>query len=169
MSDYTADIQVGQNIFNQASEIYKKIRNTFRFMEGNLFDFQSSDEVPFAEMKPLDRWILGRWTDMKRKLSSAFDNYEFYSFVSIFHSFCVKELSSTYLDAIKSRLYLKKPDSEERRSAQTALKIMATEFPVLIAPILTFTAEEMWQALLSRAWLRKSPYTSRTGPILLSL
>jgi len=87
MSDYTADIQVGQNIFNQASEIYKKIRNTFRFMEGNLFDFQSSDEVPFAEMKPLDRWILGRWTDMKRKLSSAFDNYEFYSFVSIFHSF----------------------------------------------------------------------------------
>lgn len=161
MSDYTADIQVGQNIFNQASEIYKKIRNTFRFMEGNLFDFQSSDEVPFAEMKPLDRWILGRWTDMKRKLSSAFDNYEFYSFVSIFHSFCVKELSSTYLDAIKSRLYLKKPDSEERRSAQTALKIMATEFPVLIAPILTFTAEEMWQALLSRGLVtEKSVYFS---------
>lgn len=87
---------------------------------------------------------------MKRRLSSAFDDYEFYGFVSVFHSFCVKELSSIYLDAIKSRLYLRKPDDQERRSAQTALKIMATEFPVLIAPMLTFTAEEMWQALVSR-------------------
>jgi len=81
----------------------------------------------------------------------------------------VKELSSTYLDAIKSRLYLKKPDSEERRSAQTALKIMATEFPVLIAPILTFTAEEMWQALLSRGLVTEKSVYFSTGPILLSL
>jgi isoleucyl-tRNA synthetase len=149
MSDFTADIQVGQNILNQASEIYKKIRNTFRFMEGNLFDFKDVDAVPFDEMKAIDRWILARWSEMKKRLSASFDAYEFYSFVSIFHSFCVKELSSIYLDAIKSRLYMRKPGHKDRRSAQTALAIMAKEFPILIAPILTFTAEEMWQALRS--------------------
>ncbi|NPV88600.1 isoleucine--tRNA ligase [Coprothermobacteraceae bacterium] len=150
MTDYTADVQMGKKLLGQASEVYRKIRNTFRFMEGNLYDFRVNDALFYEYMRPLDRWILHQWDRMKLRLTQAFQRYEFFSFVGLFHSFCVKELSSIYLDSIKARLYLKKPNSKARRSAQTALFLMAQEFPVLIAPILTFTAEEMWQTLAQR-------------------
>ncbi len=147
MLDYTADIMFGDTVIKGAIDAYRKLRNTFRFMEGNLYDFSLDKLVPWDQMLPLDRWIVWKFADVYQWILQAYDEYDYHSVHGRLLPFVSRTLSAVYLDAVKSRLYLKPTDSKERRSAQTALYLMAAPFVQLLAPILTFTAEDMWEAL----------------------
>jgi len=147
MLDYTADIMFGDTVVKGAIDAYRKLRNTFRFMEGNLYDFSLEKVVPWEKMLPLDRWIVWRFADIYNWILNAYDKYDYHSVHGRLLPFVSRILSAVYLDAVKSRLYLKPADSIERRSAQTAIYLMAVPFVQMLAPILTFTAEDMWDAL----------------------
>ena len=146
--NYREDIRVSNEILKRLTESYKKIRNTLRYLLGNLHDFDcKEDQVPVNEMLELDRYILHRFNILREKILTAYENYEFHVFYHSFSNFCIIELSAFYLDIIKDRLYTYPAKSRERRSAQTALHILLMGMVRLIAPILSFTAEEVWNHL----------------------
>ena len=146
--NYREDIRVSNEILKRLTESYKKIRNTLRYLLGNLHDFDcKEDQVPVNEMLELDRYILHRFNILREKILTAYDNYEFHVFYHSFSNFCIIELSAFYLDIIKDRLYTYPAKSRERRSGQTALHILLMGMVRLIAPILSFTAEEVWNHL----------------------
>ncbi|MBT5262009.1 MAG: isoleucine--tRNA ligase [Nitrospina sp.] len=146
--NYREDIRVSNEILKRLTESYRKIRNTLRYLLGNLHDFDyKEDQVPVDEMLELDRYILHRFNILREKILTAYENYEFHVFYHSFSNFCIIELSAFYLDIIKDRLYTTPANSRERRSGQTALHILLMGMVRLIAPILSFTAEEVWNHL----------------------
>ena len=146
--NYREDIRVSNEILKRLTESYRKIRNTLRYLLGNLHDFDCrEDQVPVNEMLELDRYILHRFNILREKILTAYENYEFHVFYHSFSNFCIVELSAFYLDILKDRLYTYPAKSRERRSGQTALHILLMGMVRLIAPILSFTAEEVWHHL----------------------
>jgi isoleucyl-tRNA synthetase len=146
--DYREDQPLSPEIIARTSDAYRKIRNTARYCLSNLFDFDPGENlVPDGELLPLDRWALSRIEELCRKVRAAFERYEFHSAVHALHHYCVVEMSSFYLDVLKDRLYASAPDSALRRSAQTVLYRAARVVACLAAPIISFTAEEIYEAL----------------------
>ncbi|MBI4764252.1 MAG: isoleucine--tRNA ligase [Deltaproteobacteria bacterium] len=146
--DYRDDVRVSQNILQQLTEAYRRIRNTCRFLLGNISDFRSDqDQVPIKEMEELDRWALLQLQKVISRVRRAYEQYDFHVVYHTLYQFCTNELSAFYLDILKDRLYTSAPKSWERRSAQTALLIILKALVRLMAPILSFTAEEVWACL----------------------
>ncbi|MFZ5565229.1 MAG: isoleucine--tRNA ligase, partial [Thermodesulfobacteriota bacterium] len=147
-SDYKEDIRISDNIVNQLSEAYKKIRNTCRFMLANLYDFSpGKDGVKYNDMPEIDRFALYTFGKLAERLRAAYDTYEFHSVYHRLYNYCTLDLSAFYLDIIKDRLYTSQAASPERRSAQTVMHTLVSGIARLMAPILPFTAEEVWKFL----------------------
>ncbi len=145
--DYRNDIKISQEILKQLTDGYRRIRNTFRFMLGNLFDFTASAHaLPVEQMEEIDRFILHRLSQISARVLNAFDSYDFHVVYHTIHTFCAVDLSAFYLDVLKDRLYVSHPDDRKRRSSQTALFHLVNVLVRLLAPILSFTAEEIWNA-----------------------
>jgi len=144
--DYQYDIRTSEQLINQLQDAYRKIRNTFRFLLGNLADFDPAvHSVPVADMQPVDRWILARCAEVVRDVTAAFENFEFHRMYQLVHGFCNNELSSIYLDVQKDRMYCESPNSPLRRSGQTAMYLVAHRLVRLLAPVLVHTADEIWE------------------------
>ncbi|MCQ2427869.1 MAG: isoleucine--tRNA ligase [Clostridia bacterium] len=147
-SDYTVDVRCSDNIFKQLSEAYRKIRNTARIMLANLQGFDPDrDAVPVSEMLDIDRWALARLNALTSVCRDGYDRYEFHTVYHAINNFCTIDMSKLYIDITKDRVYVEKADSKERRSAQTALWIIIDSMTRLVAPLLAFTGEEIWQAM----------------------
>jgi isoleucyl-tRNA synthetase len=143
--DYSDDIRISEVILARLSEAYRRIRNTCRFLLGNLYDFNpQKDRVPDAELLEVDRWILLRLQKLISRLREAYANFEFHVVFHSLHNFCAIDLSALYLDILKDRLYTSPPFSPERRAAQTALFKILDGLVRLMATILSYTAEEVW-------------------------
>ena len=147
-SDYQVDVRVSDNIFKQLSETYRKIRNTARISMANLGDFNpDTDMVALENMLDIDRWALSRLEALIAEVRKAYDNYSFHLVYHAINNFCTVDMSKLYIDITKDRVYVENPKSEARRSAQTALYYVISALVKMIAPILSFTAEEIWQAM----------------------
>lgn len=158
-SDYKADIRISKEILKQLSEVYRKIRNTIRYILGNTNDFNyETDKVEFKDMLELDRWALMHMQLLKKEVSAAYESYYFHVLYHAIHNFCSIEMSSYYLDILKDRLYAYKADSFERRSAQTAMYEIMLDLVVMIAPVLSFTMEEVWQFMKKPASMPESVF-----------
>lgn len=158
-SDYKADIRISKEILKQLSEVYRKIRNTIRYILGNTNDFNyETDKVEFKDMLELDRWALMHMQLLKKEVSAAYESYDFHVLYHAIHNFCSVEMSSYYLDILKDRLYAYKADSFERRSAQTAMYEIMLDMVVMIAPVLSFTMEEVWQFMKKPASMPESVF-----------
>jgi len=145
--DYRNDIKISQDILKQLTDGYRRIRNTFRFMIGNLFDFQfKKNALDLSEMEEIDRFILHRLSRISERILTAYETYDFHVVYHTIHAFCAVDLSAFYLDVLKDRLYISHPDSKKRRSSQTALYHLINVLARLLAPILSFTSEEIWKA-----------------------
>ena len=145
-SDYHADIRISKDILKQLSEAYRKIRNTARYILGNLDGFNpDTDRVSSDELQELDRWAYTRLDALNRKVREGYDALDYHVAFHAIHNFCVLDMSNFYLDVIKDRLYCEAPDGVLRRSAQTAMYDILSALTRLVAPILVFTAEEIWQ------------------------
>ena len=150
-ADYHADVRCSDKIFKQLSQNYLKFRNTARYCLGNLDGFDPNELVAPADMLELDRWAIGRLNVLIEKCFQAYDDYEFSAITHAVNDFCVVEMSNFYLDIIKDRLYCESRDGLPRRSAQTALYLILDALTKLMAPILCFTCDEIWQAMPHRA------------------
>ncbi|MBW1989559.1 MAG: class I tRNA ligase family protein, partial [Deltaproteobacteria bacterium] len=151
-TDYRDDIRISENILKQLTDAYRRIRNTARFILGNLGDFDpAKDAVDYADMTELDRYALHRLQDLVSRCRAAYDAYEFHVIYHAVHNFCAVDLSAFYLDILKDRLYVLPADSAVRRSAQTALYEIIQALVRLLAPILAFTCEEIWRHIPSAA------------------
>ncbi|MGO5050242.1 isoleucine--tRNA ligase [Dysosmobacter sp. Sow4_B12] len=150
-ADYHADMRCSDAIFKQLSQNYLKFRNTARYCLGNLDGFDADRLTPACEMEELDRWAVTRLNDLIDKCFKAYDDYEFNAVTHAVNDFCVVELSNFYLDIIKDRLYCEEKDGALRRSAQTALFLILDTMTKIMAPILAFTCDEIWQAMPHRA------------------
>jgi isoleucyl-tRNA synthetase len=147
-TDYRNDVRISKTIMRALSETYRRIRNTARFLLGNLHGFDpGKHSVPRKKMLPMDRWILSRLNHVIERSVDGFENYEYHLPTYAIHSFCVTELSSFYLDVSKDRLYVEAADSLARRSAQTAMWEVLSAVTRMLATILSFTAEEIWQEM----------------------
>ena len=147
-SDYHADIRISPEILKQLSDAYRKIRNTARYMLGNLSDFNpDTDSVEVSEMLSIDKWALNRLDRLMVKVREGYESFEFHQAYHAIHNFCVVDMSNFYLDVIKDRLYTEKKDSAARRAAQTAMYIILDAMTRLVAPILAFTSDEIWQSM----------------------
>ena len=147
-SDYRVDVRVSDNIFKQLSETYRKIRNTSRIILANLNDFDpDKDMLDVSELYEIDKWALSRLNDLAATIRKAYDTYEFHLVYHGVNNFCTNDLSKLYIDITKDRVYVEKKDSRARRSAQTAMYLILSGMTRLIAPMLSFTAEEIWQAM----------------------
>ncbi|KAF3889618.1 MULTISPECIES: isoleucine--tRNA ligase [Nostocales] len=154
--DYSADVRLGNNIIKQLADIRNKIRNTARFLLGNLHDFDpEKDAVPLEELPSLDRYMLHRMTEVFQEVTEAFDSFQFFRFFQTVQNFCVVDLSNFYLDVAKDRLYISAPNAFRRRSCQTVLRIALENLARAIAPVLCHMAEDIWQFLPY-----KTPYKS---------
>ena len=146
--DFREDVAASENLMQRVGDNYRKLRNTLRFLLGNLHDFvPAADAMAFAEMEPLDQYILARTAELDAKIRKAYDDFEFHRAYHALNEFVNTDLSALYLDVLKDRLYTFAPKARERRSAQTALWRIAEALTRLIAPILSFTAEEVWALL----------------------
>jgi len=146
--EYQADVKMSERVMTQLSEAYRKIRNTFRFALGNLSDFDPSrDALANEQLDEIDRWMLERTADIVKRCREWYAAYEFHRVYHAIHDYCVVDLSAFYYDVLKDRLYTKSPNSRSRRSAQTAVWKITSALVRLAAPILVFTAEELWKYL----------------------
>lgn len=144
--DYQADVRVSDDILKQVAEVYRKIRNTFRFMLGNLHDFDpSSDAVAFEDMSELDQFMMIKLNNLVADVRKAYDEYQFGSVYNKVHNFCTIELSSFYMDIAKDTLYIQHADHPERRGIQTVMYEALKALTQLMAPILSHTADEVWE------------------------
>ncbi len=147
-SDFKSDIRISDDMLKQLSEGYRKIRNTARYILGNLSDFDpNTDMVEYKDMLELDRWALMRLNDVVKKSIAAYDAYEYYVLYHAVHNFCVVDMSSFYLDIIKDRLYTEEAGGLKRRSAQSAMYRILDTLARLLAPVLAYTTEEIWSYL----------------------
>ncbi len=146
--DYTADVRMSERVMTQLAEAYRKIRNTFRFALGNLADFDPArDVLPDEQLEEMDRWMLERTAGLVRQCRGWYDAFEFHRVFHAMHDFAVVDLSAFYFDILKDRLYTFAARSAARRSAQTAIYRITSALVRLVAPILVFTAEEVWKHL----------------------
>jgi isoleucyl-tRNA synthetase len=146
--EYQADVKMSERVMTQLSEAYRKIRNTFRFALGNLSDFNPSrDALANEQLDEMDRWMLERTAELVKRCREWYAAYEFHRVYHAIHDYCVVDLSAFYYDVLKDRLYTKSPNSRSRRSAQTAVWKITSALVRLAAPILVFTAEELWKYL----------------------
>jgi len=145
-SDYNLDIRISKEMLKRLSEAYRKIRNTARFILSNLYDFNpDTDKAPYEDLKRIDKWILFRLEETRRLVSDAYEKFEFYKAYKMIYDFCNEDLSMYYLDMVKGRLYTFAAGSVERRAAQTAMYEALSVLVRLMAPVLVFSAEEIWQ------------------------
>ncbi len=145
-ADYTQDMRISKDILKQLSQAYLKIRNTARYMLGNLSGFNpDTDQVDYAALAPLDQWALARYNELIRTVRAAYDRYEFHGVYRAIYNFCVVDMSNFYLDIIKDRLYC--GDDADRAAAQTALYQILDGMTRMLAPMLAFTSEEIWAAM----------------------
>ena len=146
--DYSSDVPLGNNILKQMADVYRKIRNTARFLLGNLYDFNpASDAVPYDQLPELDRYMLQRMTEVFSEIEDAFESFQFFRFFQTVQNFCVVDLSNFYLDIAKDRLYISGAESFRRRSCQTVLAVAVENLARAIAPVLSHMAEDIWQNL----------------------
>ena len=146
--DYSSDVRLGKTVLKQMIDVRNKIRNTARFLLGNLHDFDpQKDAVAYADLPELDRYMLHRMTEVFAEVTEAFESYQFFRFFQTVQNFCVVDLSNFYLDIAKDRLYISALDSSRRRSCQTVLAIALENLAIAIAPVLCHTAEDIWQFL----------------------
>lgn len=146
--DYSADMSIGKTSIKQMGDVRGKIRNTARFLLGNLHDFDpAKDAVPYAELPEIDRYMLHRMTEIFTEVTAAFDSFQFFKFFQTVQNFCVVDLSNFYLDIAKDRLYISALDSPRRRSCQTVLAVAVENLARAIAPVLSHMAEDIWQYL----------------------
>ena len=143
-SDYGSDVSVSKNIIKQVTEVYRKLRNTCRYILGNIYDFDVNNPVPYENLKEIDKWALTKLNKLIRTCTKAYDTYEFHEAYQALNQFCVVDMSQFYLDIIKDRLYTLKPDSVERRAAQTTMYEILSSLVRILAPMTCFTAEEVW-------------------------
>ncbi len=161
MVDYLEDMRISDEIMDRNSESYRKIRNTFRYLLGNLHGFDPAlDTLPYEEMEEIDRWAMQQLDLFRRKLVEAYGKHQYHAVYHGLQNFCGVTLSSFYLDIIKDRLYTYPTTGTARRSAQTVLYRLATDLVRLMAPVLCFTAEEIWQEL--EALHGREPWTERS-------
>ena len=146
--DFREDMAASENLMQRCAELYKKLRNTFRFLLGNLHGFDPArDRVPESELLPLDRYMLARTRELTEKILGWYEAFEFHRVYQAVNEFAIVDLSAFYLDALKDRMYTFAPSSQARRSAQTVLWQITEALVRLVAPILTFTADEIWEQL----------------------
>ncbi len=150
MGDYRGEIRVSNEILARAAEAYRKIRNTLRYLVSNLYDFTPSDAVDTEAMEEIDRYILARYADVALHAVRAYEAYDYGTIFQAVNAFATVDLSAFYADVAKDRLYTFASTSRERRSGQTAMFIMADGLTRLLAPILSFTADELWRYLPDR-------------------
>ncbi len=146
--DYRVDVRVSDAIFKQLSESYRKFRNTARILLANLGDFDpSTDMVALSELQEIDRWVLSRANALTESVLNSYANYEFHLIYHAVNNFCTTDLSKLYVDITKDRVYTEKTDGALRRSAQTAMWLVLSSLTRLMAPLISFTAEEIWQCM----------------------
>ena len=147
-TDYRNDIRISDGIIKSLTESYRRIRNTARYLLGNLSDFNPhKDSVAYDELMEIDKWILSKLNEVIERATQGFEDYEFHVPTFVIHQFCVTELSSFFLDVSKDRLYADETDSISRRGCQTVMWQILDTLTRLLAPILSFTAEEIWQEM----------------------
>jgi isoleucyl-tRNA synthetase len=147
-TDYTSEMTVSDEILNRAADKYRRIRNTARFLLANLNGFNpQTDALPFNELVELDLWVVNRAAKLQQDIIDAYDNYQFHQVSQKLMNFCTVELGSFYLDVIKDRQYTAHTESKARRSCQTALYHIAQAMVRWMAPVMSFTAQEIWEAL----------------------
>lgn len=145
-ADFKTDMRISKDILKQLSEGYRKIRNTARYILGNIHDFDPmKDMVKEADMGELDTWAMMRLSQMIQKVLAAYESYDLHMIYHTIHNFCVVDMSNFYLDIIKDRLYIEKPDSQKRRAAQTVMFKVLDAIVRLLAPVLVYTSEEIWK------------------------
>ncbi len=143
--DYRDDQRISQDILTQLAEAYRRIRNTSRYLLGNLSDFDpDKDRVPDKDLLEIDRWAMLRLQKLVQRVEKAYDDFEFHMVFHSLHNFCAVDMSSFYLDILKDRLYTAKTTSKERRSGQTVMHAILSSMVRLMAPVLSFTADEVW-------------------------
>ena len=146
--DYREDIRLSEEILKRLADGYRKVRNTCRYLLGNLYDFDPvKDSLPYENLLEIDRFILHRLQKLIQKVRRAYAEYEFHVLYHSLHNFCAVDLSAFYLDVLKDRVYTFRAESRERRAAQTAMYQVLHALVRLMAPVLSFTAEEVWQAM----------------------
>ena len=145
-SDYHSNVRISEEILKQLSEAYRKIRNTTRFILGNISDFDpNNDKVSFDELLPIDKWALFKLDELNKKVRDGYDHFDFHQVYAAIHNFCVVDMSNFYFDVLKDRLYTEKTDGKLRRAAQTAIYTILDAMARMIAPILAYTSDEIWQ------------------------
>ena len=150
-SDYQSDVSVSKGIIKQVTEVYRKIRNTARYILGNTYDFPVNMPVAYDDLLEIDKWALAKLNNLVKTCTEAYDKYEFHNAYQAINQFCVVDMSTFYLDIIKDRLYTYKADSVERRAAQTVMYEILDSLVKILAPMTCFTAEEIWKAMPHRA------------------
>ena len=157
--DYSGDVPIGDTILKQLADVYRKIRNTARYLLGNLHDFNpAQDAIAYGDLPEIDRYMLHRMTEVFQEVTDAFEQFQFYRFFQTIQNFCVVDLSNFYLDIAKDRLYISAANAPRRRSCQTVLSIAVENLAKAIAPVLCHMAEDIWQNL---------PYRSPRDPLSL--
>ncbi|MGM0471265.1 MAG: isoleucine--tRNA ligase [Bacillota bacterium] len=147
-SDFKEDVRVSDKILQQNAEVYRRIRNTCRYILGNLSDFDvQEDRVDYQDLPEIDQWALHKLQELISEVTTAYENYEYHKLYHKVHNFCAVEMSSFYLDVLKDRLYTSLTDSTKRRAAQTVMYEILTTLVKVLAPVLVHTAEEVWQHL----------------------
>ncbi|MCL2486786.1 MAG: class I tRNA ligase family protein, partial [Oscillospiraceae bacterium] len=145
-SDYHTDVRISDDILKQLAEAYRKIRNTARYILGNLNDFTpDSDSVSMDDLTPIDRWALLRLNQLTKACADAYESYDFHQVYHAVNKFCVVDMSNFYLDVLKDRLYCDETEGQSRRAAQTAMYLILDALVRIISPILAFTSDEIWQ------------------------
>jgi isoleucyl-tRNA synthetase len=146
-SDYREDVRISQEILKGQIDSYRKIRNTVRFLLGNIYDYSPNESLKYEEMREIDKHCLGQLQETIKQVTNAYETYEFHRAAGAINNFCTVYLSGFYMDALKDTLYCEKTGSTARRSAQSAMWETCSVLARLLAPILSFTAEEVWQEL----------------------
>ncbi len=144
-SDYKSDVSGSKNILKQVTEVYRKIRNTARYILGNISDFDVNAPVNYEDLQEIDKWALSRLNKLIKDCTEAYDVYDFHNAYHAINQFCVVDMSSFYLDIIKDRLYTSKKDSIKRRAAQTTMYEILSALVRILAPMTCYTAEEIWK------------------------
>lgn len=165
--DYSSDVPIGKNILKQLGDVYRKIRNTARFLLGNLHDFDpDKDAIAYSDLPELDKYMLHRISEVFSDVTDAFTHYQFFRFFQTVQNFCVVDLSNFYLDIAKDRLYISAPGAFRRRSCQTVLAVALENLARAIAPVLCHMAEDIWQnipyataynSVFTSGWIKLDP------------
>ena len=145
-SDYSQDLSIGPNILKQMSDLYRRLRNTMRYLLGNLAGFNEAERISYKEMPELERWVLHRVWELDKLMRNACASYDFHGLFNELHNFCAVELSAFYFDTRKDALYCDAPTSARRRACRTVLDTLYNCLVTWLAPITCFTAEEAWLA-----------------------